>query len=124
MFDNLKNMAGLAGLMKDIPRIRAKLEEVKERLELIEVNAETGGGAVHATANCKMRIVSIKLDQALLGSLLDAGDETDQALAEELITGAINAALEKAQARAQEEFAAAAGDLGLNLPPGMLEGLA
>ena len=32
MFDNLKGMGALAGLMKDLPRIKAKMEEVKQQL--------------------------------------------------------------------------------------------
>lgn len=43
MFDNLKGMAGLAGIMKDLPRLKQKMEEVKHRLGEIIVEAETGG---------------------------------------------------------------------------------
>ena len=34
MFDNLKGMAGLAGIMKDLPKIKAKMEEVKQEKPL------------------------------------------------------------------------------------------
>ncbi len=36
MLDNLKGMTALAGMMKDLPRIKARLEEVRERLERVE----------------------------------------------------------------------------------------
>ena len=123
MFDNLKNMAGLAGLMKDLPKLKARMEEVKARLGHITVTADTGGGAVTATASAQMRLVSIHVDQALLSGLVDAADPDDRAMAEDLITGAVNAALEKARERAEQELAAAAAEMGLPIPPGGLAGL-
>lgn len=123
MFDGLKGMAGIAGLMKDLPRLKEKMEAVKERLGQIEVSAETGGGAVKATVNCKLRVVDVSVDPIMMGGLIDTDAPEDRRLAEELIAGAINAALEKAQERAAEEFATAAEDLGLPLPPGGLQGL-
>ena len=45
MFDNLKGMAGMAGLLKDLPKIKAKMESVKRELERVTVEAQTGGGA-------------------------------------------------------------------------------
>lgn len=123
MFEGLKNMAGLAGLMKDLPRIKAKMDEVQERLERITVEAATGGGAVTVTANGKMRITSVKVDPALLAGLVDANDPADREIAEELIAGAVNAAMEKAKERAGAEFQEAAQDLGLPIPPGGLQGL-
>ena len=123
MFDNLKNMAGLAGLMKDLPKIQEKMEAIKARLADIEVTAETGGGAVKATVTCAMRVVSVDLDPMMMGTLFEADSDEDRVLAQELIAGAINAAMEKAQARAAEEFSSAAGELGLPMPPGALPGM-
>lgn len=123
MFDNLKGMAGLAGIMKDLPKIKAKMEEVKQRLAELTVDAETGGGAVRATANGQLRIVSLHIDQALFAGIADAANPDDRVIAEELITGAINTALEKARELAEQEMSSAAGDLGLPLPPGGLSGL-
>jgi DNA-binding protein YbaB len=123
MFDNLKGIAGLAGMMKDLPRIKAKLDEVKQRLGEQTVEAETGGGAVRVTANGLLRVVSIELDAALIAGLVNPAHEQDRAIAEDLITGAVNTALQKARELAEREMAGAAGDLGLPLPPGGLSGL-
>ena len=71
MLDNLKGMASLAGVMKDLPRIKAQLEEVKAQLARIEVSADTGGGAVVATANGQLRIVSVHVESALISGLVD-----------------------------------------------------
>ena len=123
MFDSFKGMASMAGLMKDLPRLKAKMEEVKTQLKGITVEAETGGGAVHATANAQMELVSLKIDQAMLGGLVDASDPADRVMAEDLIVGAVNAALAKAREAAQETISAAGAELGFPIPPGGLSGL-
>ena len=92
MFDNLKGIAGLAGVMKDLPRLKLKMEEVKQRLGEIVVEAETGGGAVRVKANAQLRVISIDIDDVLMASLVDSGNPDDRAMAEDLITGAVNAA--------------------------------
>ena len=42
MFDQLKGLGAMAGLMKDLPKLKAQLEEVKQRLAEITVEAESG----------------------------------------------------------------------------------
>ncbi|MHC4304028.1 MAG: YbaB/EbfC family nucleoid-associated protein [Planctomycetota bacterium] len=123
MFENLKGMAGLAGILKDLPRLKQKLEEVKKQLGDMTVAAETGGGAVRVTANGLLRVVSVELDAALIAGLVDPAHEQDRAIAEDLITGAVNSALQKARELAEREMASAAGEMGLPLPPGGLGGL-
>jgi DNA-binding YbaB/EbfC family protein len=122
-FEGLKGMAGMAGLLRDLPRIKAKMEEVKANLARITVEAETGGGAVRASANGQLRITSINVDPALITALVDVTVPDDRAMAEHLIVGAVNAALQKARERAEAEMAAAAQDLNLPLPPGGLAGM-
>ncbi len=123
MFEGFKGMAGLAGLMKDLPKIKAKMQEVKQRLGERSVTAETGGGAVRVTANGLLRVEAVHVDQALLAGLVDASNPDDCAVAEELIAGAVNSAMEKARHMAEEEMAGAAGEMGLPIPPGGLAGL-
>ncbi len=118
MFDNLKGMANVAGLLKDLPRIKAKFEEVKQNLGEKNVTSETGGGAVSVTANGLMKIVSIEIDPALMAALTDPSNTDDKVIAEDLIAGADNAPLIKAR-----EMAEAAGELGIPLPAGGLGGL-
>ena len=123
MFDQIKGMAGLAGLMKDLPRIQQKMQEVKDKLGEIIVEAETGGGAVRARVNGQLRVIGVEIDPSLLSGLVDASNPDDRAMAEDLVTGAVNAALEKARAAAEQEMAAAAQELGLPIPPGGLGGM-
>lgn len=123
MFEGIKGMAGLAGLMKDLPRLKEQMEAVKARLSEIEVEAETGGGAVKAVASADMQIRRIQIDQAMFSGLIDASSAEDRQMAEDLIAGAVNAALDKAKKAAEHEMADAAAEMGLPLPPGGLGGI-
>jgi len=120
MFEGLKNMAGMAGLMRDLPRIKARMEQAKQELARLTVEAETGGGAVRVTANGQLRVVAMHVDQPLIAALVDGSNPDDRAMAEDLIIGAVNAALEKARELAESELSAAAQDLNLPIPPGGL----
>jgi hypothetical protein len=51
MFDNLKGLGSLAGIMKDLPKMKAALEDAKARLADLTVEAETAGGAVRVAAH-------------------------------------------------------------------------
>jgi DNA-binding protein YbaB len=123
MFENLKGLSSLAAMMKDLPKLKEKMEQVKARLGEITVEAETGGGAVRAVANAQLRLLSLNVDQALLAGLVDSTNPDDRAMAEDLIIGAVNAALEKAREAAEQEMKSAAGEMGLPIPPGGMEGL-
>lgn len=123
MFDNLRNMAGLAGIMKDLPKLKAQFEEVKERLGQITVDGETGGGAVRATVNGQMEVIRITIDPAMLATLVDSTDPDDRTMAEDLIVGAVNVAMDKAKDAAEQEFARAAQEMNLPIPPGGLGGM-
>ncbi len=123
MFDNLRNMAGMAGILKDLPRIKERMEQVKARLGEVIVEAETGGGAVRARASGEMRITAIEIDHALMQGLVDAANPDDRAMAQDLIVGACNAALTKAREAAEKEVSDAVAELGLPLPPSALGGM-
>jgi len=123
MFDNLKGMASAASLLKDLPKLKAQMETIKARLAEVTVEAETGGGAVRVVANGKLRVISIKLDDAMLAGLVGGTEPDDRAMAEDLISGAVNAALTKAREAAEAEVRRAASELGLPLPPAALDGL-
>ncbi len=118
MFDNLKNLAGLGSLMKNADQIAARFEKFRRELEETEVEAETGGGAVRAVVTCGFRVRRIEIDPAMMGALTE-GDPDNHLMAESLITGAVNAALEKARAYAAEALAREAQAMGIPVPPGM-----
>ena len=123
MFDALKGMAGLGGIMKDLPRIKARMEEVKAELAETTVEAMVGGGAVVAIADGRLRIREVRIDPSMLGAIADSGTEEDRKLAEDLVTGAVNSALEKAQEMITARIGEVASEMNLPIPPGGLAGL-
>ncbi len=123
MLDNLKSLAGLGGLLKDLPKIKERMAALKDRLGQQTVTGETGGGAVRVTATGLLRVVAVEVDPAMLAGLVDSTDPQDKAMAEDLIAGAVNMALQKARELAEKEAAAVAAELGLPFPPGGLGGL-
>ena len=123
MFDGLKGMAGMAGIMKDLPRIKARLEEAKAELSESTVEASAGGGAVRAVADGRLRIREVRIDPSMLGAIADTNSDADRQIAEDLVAGAVNAALEKAQEMVTQRLGEIASELNLPLPPGGLGGL-
>ncbi len=110
MFDKLKDMASLMGQAREM---KAKMAQLQAELAEKTVEADAGAGAVHVTVNGKLEVVRITLDPPLLAALAGTGADTDQAMVEELMVAAVNAALVKAQELVRTETSRA---LGLNLP--------
>ncbi|TVQ31582.1 MAG: hypothetical protein EA376_08925 [Phycisphaeraceae bacterium] len=123
MFDQMKSMGAIAGLLRDKERLRETVERVKENLDRSRVVGEAGGGAVVVTVTGRAKVISVEFSPALCAGM--ASDDESRALAESLMAEATNEALEKAQAVMREEFAGAARELGLPDMPGLsgMEGL-
>lgn len=123
MFDAFKNFGAMAGLVKDLPRIKARMEDVRRRAESTRVAASSGGGAVTVVATGRMRIESIVIEPALFAAFAPRGDAEDRAIAADLVREAVNGALEAAQMRTAEMLAEAARDLNLPISAEELKGL-
>ncbi|MCB9845735.1 MAG: YbaB/EbfC family nucleoid-associated protein [Phycisphaeraceae bacterium] len=117
MFDKLKTVGTIAGLMKDKERLRDAGERVKARAKETLGTAEAGGGAVRAVANGRMEVVTLEWSPALLA----AGDGATRDLAQGLMIEAINGALRAAQRSMQDVVQEEARALGLSDLP--LDGL-
>lgn len=111
MFDNLKAMTALAGLMKNQDKLKAAGERVRAKMHETRVTAEAGGGAARVTVDGTMRVHDVVLSPALVLGM--AADARTQALAGSLIAEATNAAIALAQAKMKEAMDAEAKDLGL-----------
>jgi DNA-binding protein YbaB len=120
VFDKLKQASHMAGMLKDIPKLKAKLDEVRERLATTKVEGSAGGGAVRAVAFCDIRIESVTLDPAVFRGIAN-GSEADQAYANRMVAEAVNDALNRARVRVAEELGNAAKDAGVDLPQHLLE---
>ncbi|MFN0130938.1 MAG: YbaB/EbfC family nucleoid-associated protein [Phycisphaerales bacterium] len=121
MFDKLKAMGAVAGLMKDKDRLRAVTTRIQDTAESLRCEGVGGGGAVRATVNGKLRVLAIDLQPALVSGM--AADERTRQLAGGVIAEAVNAALALAQARMKDILSREAKDLGLPDLPGDLTGL-
>jgi DNA-binding YbaB/EbfC family protein len=110
------SLPDMKGLLETARRIQSEVARVRETLANKTVTGETGGGLVRCVANGKGEIVSITIDPALLSAL----PAEDRRMVEDLTTGAVNVALERARELAQAELGEATG--GLALPPGLFGG--
>ena len=112
MFDVLKNLGSLPGLMARAREMQDKMKAMQEELARKQVTADAGGGMVEATVNGRLELVGIRIDKSKLA------DPTDTEMLEDLIVAAVNAAQTKASAMAVAETQRFAQEMGL--PPGML----
>jgi nucleoid-associated protein EbfC len=103
-------MVDIMGLMKKAQAVQAKMKDVQEELERLEVEGQSGGGMVKITLNAKGQMKGIALDPTLL-------TPEDREMVEDLILAAHADARAKAERLAEEKMQAVTA--GLPLPPGM-----
>ena len=113
MFDALKNLGNLPGLMAKAREVQDKMKAMQEELARKTVSADAGGGMVEATCNGKMELVRVRIDKSRV-------DPSDTEMLEDLIVAAVHAAQTKAAEMAKSEMGRVASEMGL--PPGMLPG--
>lgn len=113
MFKGLGGLGGLGDLgkmMQQAQEMQAKMGELHDRLETIEVEGEAGAGMVKARCTAKGAVRGVTIDPSLIKP-----DEKE--VLEDLITAAVNDAQSRAQERAEAEMKELTA--GLPLPPGM-----
>ena len=103
-------MKNLAGLMKQASQMQAKMQEMQERLEAMELEGEAGGGMVAVVLSGRGELKRVRIDPKL-------ADPQDLGMLEDLLVAAHADAKRKIEAVAQEEMGRATG--GLELPGGM-----
>ncbi len=103
--------SGGGGNMNQMLRQAQKMQEdmavLQADLEKREYTATSGGGLIEATVDGKHLIKKLKINP-------DAIDPDDAEMLEDLITVAVNEAIENAAKTAEEEMGAITG--GLNIP--------
>lgn len=103
----------MAEIFKQAKKAQEELAKVQEALEGMIVEGDSGGGIVKVKANGKQKILSVKIDPEVIES-------DDIEMLEDLLTAAVNQALEKAREMEKQEMQKVAGGMLGNLP---LEGL-
>lgn len=106
MFGNLGNMASMLKSVKDFQSNMAKLQqELAQRRH----DGDAGGGLVRAVVDGTGTLVDVKIDRSALD---------DVELLEDLVKGAVSAAVTKSREAMQQEVSALTGGM---VPPGMLD---
>jgi len=122
MFDQLKNLKGLASMLGNPSGMREKLEQIQRELEKMTAEGDAGAGAVRVTVNGKLRVVSMQLEPALIATLAGEGADADREMIEDLILAATNDALQQAQQMAAGQLGKLTGELDLPALDGLLGG--
>ena len=111
MFDNLKNLANLPGMLAKAREMQEKMKAMQDELARKQLSADAGGGMVSAVVNGRLELVKVRIDKAKV-------DPNDTEMLEDLIVAAVGAAQNKAAEMMKDEMSKMASDIGL--PPGML----
>ena len=98
----------LAGLMKQAQQMQENMKKMQEQLAEIEVEGQSGAGLVKVVMTCKNEVRRVAIDPSLLAD--------DKDMLEDLVAAAVNDAVRKAEATAQEKMSGMTA--GLPLPPG------
>ena len=103
-------MKNLGQMMKQAQEMQAKIQELQERLNQMEISGSAGGGMVQVTLTGKGEMRAIKIDPSL-------ADPEDIEVLEDLVVAAVNDAKTRGEQHAAEEMQKLTG--GIKLPPGM-----
>ncbi len=100
---------GIGQLMKQAQKMQADMQKAQEEMAKLTVEGESGAGLVKIVMTCKHEIVSLAIDDSLVGD--------DKEMLEDLVTAAFNDAVRRVEKTVQEKFSGMTS--GLSLPPGM-----
>ena len=116
MFDKLKAAAGLAGMLKDLPRMQERLLQVKDELGRIQYVGHSSCRRVRAVMNGRIELVSVDIDPAIA----NAATNLARAELQTAVTEAINDAIRHARREAATRISQTAAEMGIPLPPQLL----
>lgn len=97
-------------LMSQMQKLQEEMEKTQAGLDEEEVTVSVGGGMVTVVATGGQEIRSITIKP-------EAVDPDDVEILQDMVLSAVNEALQKAKAMAEERMGALTG--GLGLPPGL-----
>lgn len=98
----------IAGLMKQAQQMQQNMTKAQEELASVEVEGQSGAGAVKVVMTCKHDVRRVSIDPSVMD---------DKEMLEDLIAAALNDANRRVESTTQERMGAFTA--GLNLPPGM-----
>lgn len=101
------NNQSMNQMLKQYQQMQEQMTSLQAELEEREYTATSGGGMIEVTVDGKHSVKQIKINPEIV-------DPEDTEMLEDLITVAVNEAIENASKNADEEMSAVTG--GLNLP--------
>ena len=105
-----KQLGQVAGLLQQLPKLKAEMERLQERLSQVVALGDAGAGMVKVRVNGKLEVLSCSISE-------EAFRSGDREMLEDLLRAAVNQAMERARQHAAEETSKMAASLGL--PPGL-----
>ncbi len=103
-------MKNIAGLMKQASQMQARMAEMQEKVEAMEVTGESGAGMVKITLAGKGELRRVQIDPKLI-------DPSEAEMLEDLLVSAHADAKRKLDALMAEEMSKVTG--GMELPAGL-----
>jgi hypothetical protein len=97
----------MGALFKQAKEVQSKMTEMQESLSHQNVEASVGGGMVRVIVNGNSEVLSVKIEEELINM-------KDKAILEDLLVGAINEAMRKANVLKQTEMGKITG--GMKIP--------
>jgi len=94
-------------IMRQVQEMQSKMAALQEEIGKKTITASSGGGMVTVTITGKQEMVSIKIDNTLIG-------DGDAAMLEDLVLTAVNEALRQSRDLMGREMRALTG--GINIP--------
>ena len=101
------NKGGMANLMKQAQQMQANMQKAQEELANMEVEGQSGAGAVKVVMTCKHDVKRVTIDPSVMD---------DKEMLEDLLAAAVNDAVRRVETTTQEKMSGFTA--GLNLPPG------
>jgi DNA-binding YbaB/EbfC family protein len=98
---------GLGNIMKQAQQMQKKMGEMQQEMETQQVEATSGGGMVTAVVNGRQKLLSLTIDPQCV-------DPDDVEMLQDLVSAAVNEAINKSQEMMQSEMSKLTG--GMNIP--------
>ncbi len=96
-------------MMARLQQMQEKAMKAQAELQEQVVDGSAGGGAVKIAVTGGLKVESLKIEPEVV-------DPDDIEMLEDLITAAVNEALQKVQGLQTQQLAGLAGQFGINLP--------
>ncbi len=98
------------GMLAELIKNAGKLRDSVESLSQVEVEGDSGGGAVTVKVSGRLEVIAVHIDPKLVA-------DGDAELLEDLVVAAVNAGLAKARDAAAQSLASVTGGLPAGLFP-------